>query len=207
MARKNNVSKFIHISTDEVYGDIEVGKFKEDSPIKASSPYAASKAAGDLLVQSYIRTHNFPAIIVRPSNNYGPWQHAEKLIPLAISKIMSGNKVPIYGNGLQVREWLYVDDCVRGIKEIMERGKIGEIYNLGSGQESTNLDTVMMLLDALGSSRDNIEHVEDRPGHDVRYSLDSDKISWELDWRASTKLSDGIKLTADWYLKHSDWKS
>jgi dTDP-glucose 4,6-dehydratase len=206
-SRKNKVQRFIHISTDEVYGEIITGKFTEDSPIRANSPYAASKAAADLLVQSYIRTYGFPGIIIRPSNNYGPWQYPEKLIPLSIQKIIEGKKVSIYGDGCQIREWLYVDDCVRGIKEIMERGKLGEVYNLGSSQESTNICTIDMLLKAMGVSRDRVEFVKDRPGHDVRYSLDSDKVTWELDWQALTNLPDGIKLTVDWYLNHKDWQT
>lgn len=206
-SRKNKVNRFVHISTDEVYGEITTGKFTEDSPIKANSPYAASKAAADLLVQSYIRTYDLPAIIIRPSNNYGPWQYPEKLIPLSIQKILSGKNVSIYGDGYQSREWLYVDDCVHGIKDIMERGNVGEIYNLGSGQESTNISTVDILLKTMGVSRDRVEFIKDRPGHDVRYSLDSDKVIWELDWHAYTKLPEGIKLTVDWTLQHGDWLS
>ena len=204
-SRKYKVSKFIHISTDEVYGEISNGKFNENSPIQPNSPYAASKAAADLLVQSYIRTYKFPAIIIRPSNNYGPWQYPEKLIPLAILRILDGGKVPVYGKGLNVREWLYVDDCAKGIRAIMAKGKIGEIYNLGSSQESKNIDTVKLLLKALGVSQNRFEFVKDRLGHDIRYSLDSGKIKKLLGWSAKVRFNEGVKLTVNWYLQHKDW--
>jgi len=204
-ARKLKIAKFIHISTDEVYGEIQNGKFCEDSPIKPNSPYAASKAAADLLVQSYIRTYNFPAIIIRPSNNYGPWQYPEKLIPLAILRVIDGDKIPVYGKGINVREWLYVEDCVKGILTIIKKGKLGEIYNLGSGQESRNLDTVKLLLKNLGVKSNSFEFVKDRLGHDIRYSLDSNKLARKLGWRAPIKLQQGIKFTVNWSLKHKSW--
>ncbi len=203
--RKYNAKKFIFISTDEVYGEIANGKFNENSPIKPNSPYAASKAAADLLVQSYIRTYKFPAIIIRPSNNYGPWQYPEKLIPLAILRILGGGKIPVYGKGLNVREWLYVDDCVAGILAIMNKGKIGEAYNLGSACESKNIDTVKLLLKTLGASRNRFEFVKDRLGHDIRYSLDSGKITRELGWKPGVSLAQGLKLTVAWSLKHQAW--
>ncbi len=205
LSRKYKVSKFIHISTDEVYGEIANGKFNENSPIKPNSPYAATKAAADLLVQSYIRTYKFPAIIIRPSNNYGPWQYPEKLIPLSVLKILVGLNIPVYGKGLNVREWLYVDDCASGILKIMQKGKIGEIYNLGSGQESKNIDTVRLLLKTLRVSQDRFEFVKDRLGHDIRYSLNSKKLAQELGWKARVNLSEGVKLTVDWSLKHAPW--
>ncbi|MFA7706223.1 MAG: dTDP-glucose 4,6-dehydratase, partial [Candidatus Omnitrophota bacterium] len=183
VSRKHKVQKFIFISTDEVYGEIAKGKFKEDSPVKPNSPYAASKAAADLLVQAYIRTNKFPAIIIRPSNNYGPWQYPEKLIPLAILKILQEEKVPVYGKGLNVREWLYVDDCASGIMAIMSKGKIGQIYNLGSACESRNIDTIKLLLKTLGVSQSGFEFVKDRLGHDLRYSLNSRKVIRELGWK------------------------
>ncbi|MCX5668592.1 MAG: dTDP-glucose 4,6-dehydratase [Candidatus Omnitrophica bacterium] len=204
-SRKYKVSKFIHISTDEIYGEIPNGKFSENSPIKPNSPYAASKAAADLLVQTYIRTYKFPAIIIRPSNNYGPWQYPEKLIPLSVLKILLGLNIPVYGKGLNVREWLYVDDCVRGIMTIMHKGKIGQIYNLGSTCESKNIDTVKLLLKTLGVSQDRFEFVKDRLGHDIRYSLNSGKITKELGWKPNIKLAGGLKLTVDWSLKHQAW--
>ena len=204
-SRKHGVKKFILISTDEVYGEIANGKFNEDSPVKPNSPYAASKAAADLLVQSYIRTYKFPAIIIRPSNNYGSWQYPEKLIPLAILRILDGGKIPVYAKGQNVREWLYVDDCARGIAQIMRKGKIGEIYNLGSGQESKNIDTIKLLLKTLEVSSDRFEFVKDRLGHDIRYSLDSRKLCQELGWKPRVKLTQGLKLSVAWSLKHKSW--
>ncbi len=203
--RRYRTSKFIFISTDEVYGEIPDGKFREDSRIKPNSPYAASKAAADLLVQSYIHTYGFPAVIIRPSNNYGPWQYPEKLIPLSILRIMNGANIPVYGKGLNVREWLYVEDCVSGIKRIMSRGKCGEIYNLGSSQESRNIDTVKLLLKTLGAGMDRFEFVKDRPGHDIRYSLDYGKLRRALGWKPSIKLRDGLALTVKWSLEHKSW--
>ena len=205
VSRRHKVKKFILISTDEVYGEICDGKFKENSPMKASSPYAASKAAADLLVQSYIRTHNFPAIIIRPCNNYGPWQFPEKLIPLAIKTVLKGGKVPVYAKGENIREWLFVDDCARGILEVMRKGKIGEIYNLGSGIESKNIDTVRLILKTLGADEKRFKFVKDRPGHDLRYSLDSSKSKKSLGWRAEKGLETGIKLTVNWYLENKAW--
>ena len=205
VSREYKIVKFIYISSDEVYGEILEGKFSENSPIKASSPYAASKAAADLLVQSYIRTYKFPAIIIRPSNNYGPWQYPEKLIPLAIQRILDGGKVPVYGKGLNVREWLYVDDCARGILKIMQKGKNGEIYNLGSGQESKNIDTTKLLLKTLGVGQNRFKFVKDRLGHDIRYSLDSRKITRKIGWKPGVKLAQGLEFTVNWYLLHKNW--
>jgi len=204
-SRKHKIQKFIFISTDEVYGEIANGKFNEDSPIKPNSPYAASKAAADLLVQAYIRTNKFPAIIIRPSNNYGPWQYPEKLVPLAILRILGGERVPIYGKGKNVREWLYVDDCVKGILTVTRKGRIGQVYNLGSACESKNIDTIKLLLKALGVSQNRFEFVKDRLGHDIRYSLNSKKIIRELNWKPKVKLSAGLKTVVDWSLKHQVW--
>ena len=204
-SRKYKVSKFIYISTDEIYGEIPYGKFNENSSINPNSPYAASKAAADLLVQAYIRTYKFPAIIIRPSNNYGPWQYPEKLIPLSVLKILVGLNIPVYGKGLNVREWLYVDDCVGGIMMIMHNGKIGQIYNLGSSCESKNIDTVKLLLKTLAVSQDRFEFVKDRLGHDIRYSLNSGKITRELGWKPSVLLAQGLELTVVWSIKHAAW--
>ncbi|MBM3243517.1 MAG: dTDP-glucose 4,6-dehydratase [Candidatus Omnitrophica bacterium] len=204
-SRKFNVKKFIFISTDEVYGEIANGKFTEKSPIKPNSPYAASKAAADLLVQAYIRTYKFPAIIVRPCNNYGPWQFPEKLIPVAIASVLKGGKVPVYAKGQNIREWLYVDDCARGILKIMQQGKIGEIYNLGSGIESKNINTVKFILQYLGVSQSRYKFVKDRPGHDIRYSLNSSKLKEELIWHPQISFKEGLRLTVNWYLKHKSW--
>ncbi len=199
------VKKFIFISTDEVFGEIANGKFSESSPIKPNSPYAASKAAADLLVQAYIRTYKFPALIIRPCNNYGPWQYPEKLIPVAIASVLKGKKAPIYAKGQNIREWLYVDDCARGIMRIIQKGKIGEVYNLGSGIESKNINTVKLLLKNLGVSQNNFKFVQDRPGHDIRYSLNSGKIKKTLGWRPKINFKKGIKLTVIWYLQNKDW--
>jgi len=204
-ARKYGVKKFIFISTDEVYGEIANGKFNEKSQIKPNSPYSASKAAADLLVQAYIRTYRFPAVIIRPSNNYGPWQYPEKLLPLAILRILGGGKIPVYGRGINVREWLYVEDCVRGVLLVLQKGKIGEAYNLGSSCESRNIDTVKLLLKTLNAAPDRFEFVKDRLGHDIRYSLDSGRIRKELGWRPRFKLVQGLKSTVDWSLKHENW--
>jgi len=203
--RKYRVNKFIFVSTDEVYGEIKNGKFTEYSAIKANSPYAASKAAADLLVQSYIRTYKFPAVIIRPCNNYGPWQYPEKLIPVAIKSVLKGGKVPVYARGQNIREWLYVDDCAKGILKIMESGMIGEIYNLGSGIESKNINTVKLILQCFGVSKNSYKFVKDRPGHDLRYSLDSLKAKKELGWRSAVSLKEGINRTVGWYLQHKSW--
>ncbi len=204
-SRKFNIKKFIFISTDEVYGEIANGKFTEDSPIKPNSPYAASKAAADLLVQAYIRTYKFPAVIIRPCNNYGPWQFPEKLIPVAIASILKGKKAPVYAKGQNVREWLYVDDCAKGILKITQQGKIGEIYNLGSGIESKNIDTVKIILKYLGVSQSRLQFVQDRPGHDIRYALNSLKVKRLIGWKPKVNFKDGIRLTVSWYLQHKKW--
>lgn len=204
-SRKFKIKKFIFISTDEVYGEIANGKFTEESSIKPNSPYAASKAAADLLVQAYIRTYKFPAVIIRPCNNYGPWQFPEKLIPVAISSVLKGGMAPVYAKGLNVREWLYVDDCARGILKIMQKGKIGEIYNLGSGIESKNIDTVKLILKYLGVSQSRLKFVQDRPGHDIRYALNSSKVKRLIGWKPKVNLKDGIRLTVTWYLQHKKW--
>jgi len=205
VARKYKIKKFIHLSTDEVYGEIKKGDFSEDSPLKPNSPYAASKAAADLLIKSYMRTYNFPAIIVRPCNNYGPWQYPEKLIPLAIMKALRGQKIPVYSKGENIREWLYVSDCANAILLILEKGKTGEVYNIGSGQEKRNIDVVKRILKILGKPQGLIEFVKDRPGHDIRYFLDSGKIFAELDWQPQVNFEKGIRLTAEWYVQHKSW--
>lgn len=200
-----NVERFIHISTDEVYGDIKNGKFSEDTPLSPSSPYSAAKAAADLFVKSYIRTFNFPGIIVRPSNNYGLWQYPEKFIPVIIYKALNNEKIPVYGKGLNIREWLHVLDCADGILKVLEYGKIGDIYNLGSGCEKQNLDIVYTILDIMKKPKQLIEFVQDRAGHDYRYSLNSLKLNKELGWKPSVDFKDGIVKTVNWYQKHSKW--
>lgn len=205
IAREHKLKRFVHISTDEVYGEIEKGKFHEDSPLKPNSPYAASKAAADLLIRSYIRTYDFPALIIRPSNNYGPWQYPEKLIPLAVSRILSGKIIPVYGDGSNIREWLFVEDCAKGILAILEKGKDSEIYNLGSRQEKKNIQIVRMLFGLLKKNTNSIEFVRDRPGHDLRYSLNSAKVLREINWRPRLDFVRGLKITVDWCLKHKEW--
>jgi dTDP-glucose 4,6-dehydratase len=205
IAREQKIKRFIHISSDEVYGEIKKGRFCEESPLKPGSPYAASKAAADLLIKSYIRTYDFPAIIIRPCNNYGPWQYPEKLIPLAILKILRKEKIPVYARGENIREWLYVEDCAQGILEILRKGKAGKIYNLGSGQERKNLTTVRLILKILHAPLSMIQFVRDRPGHDIRYSLNSKKVFAGVKWQPKVKFEEGIKFTVNWCLKHKDW--
>ena len=181
------------------------GKFSEDSPLQPNSPYAVSKASAELLIKASIRTYIFPAIIVRPCNNYGFWQYPEKLIPLTILKILRNEKVPVYGNGENIREWLYLEDCVEGIYQVLEKGKIGEIYNLGSGEEKQNIDVVKGILKIVERDENLINFIKDRPGHDFRYSLNTDKIKKESGWQAKTKFEEGLKKTVKWYLDNKDW--
>ena len=201
------VSRFLHVSTDEVYGELKdkEGKFTEEHPLAPSSPYSASKAGGELLVKAYERTFNLPVVIVRPSNNYGPWQYPEKLIPVVIWQALHRQPVPVYGRGENWREWLYVEDCAQGIYAAFLKGREGEIYNLGSGEERQNLDTVKTILSLLGEKEDLIQFVPDRPGHDFRYFLDNQKAKRELNWEAKTKFEEGIKKTVDWYIKNIKW--
>jgi len=203
-SRQFGIRKFIHLSTDEVYGDIKSGRFNEDSPLKPNSPYAASKAAADLLIKSYIRTYDFPAIILRPSNNYGPWQYPEKLIPVIVSKALKNENVPVYAKGLNVREWLFVEDTAQAIAKIIEKGKVGEVYNVGSECEETNIKVVKTILSLLNKPKSLIRFVRDRPGHDFRYSLDSRKIN-KLGWKARTSFDAGINQTVNWYVQNLNW--
>jgi dTDP-glucose 4,6-dehydratase len=204
-SRKYGIGRFVHMSTDEVYGDIEKGQFFEHTPLNPSSPYSSSKAAGDLLVKSYIRTFGFPAVIVRPSNNYGPWQYPEKLIPVVIFKALNNQKVPVYAKGLNVREWLYVSDCADAIRLIMEEGKLGATYNLGSGNERRNIDIVKRILDILNKPHSLIQFVQDRPGHDIRYSLNFNKLKQELGWHSKVSFDSGMRRTVDWYVRNYAW--
>lgn len=204
LSRKYAVKKFVHISTDEVYGDIKSGKFTENSPLAPNSPYAASKAAADLLVKAYVRTHGFAACIIRASNNYGPWQYPEKLIPVIILKALHDKKVPVYAKGANVREWLYVADCARAIFLVLEKGRLGEVYNIGSGQERKNIETVKAILGLLGKPYDLIEFVKDRPGHDFRYALDCAKIR-SLGWRPQVRFEEGLARTVAWNKEHLRW--
>ena len=205
LARTFGTERFVHISTDEVYGEIETGHFYETTPLNPSSPYSAAKAAADFLIKSYARTYQFPAIIVRPSNNYGPWQYPEKFVPVVIYKALNDQKIPVYGNGLNVREWLYVSDCASAILAVLKKGKTGETYNIGSGQERTNILVVETLLDILKKPKSLIEFVKDRPGHDLRYALNSDKIRRELKWMPVVQFNDGMKKTVEHYQKNRKW--
>ncbi len=206
LSRVYSVERFINVSTDEVYGELgEEGRFNEDSPLKPNSPYSVSKAAQDMLGRAYFRTYGLPVITVRPSNNYGPWQYPEKLIPVVIYKALKDSPIPVYGTGNNVREWLYVSDCAEAILMVMEKGVPGEVYNIASGIEKRNIEVVRLILDLLGKSYDLIEFVQDRPGHDYRYAMSADKIEKELGWRAKTNFEEGLKLTVEWYLENRDW--
>ena len=205
LAKKYKFEKFIQISTDEVYGEISKGSFSGHSPLSPSSPYAASKASADLLIKAYMKTFGFPAIIVRPCNNYGPWQYPEKFIPLSIFKVLRDEKIPVYGNGRNIREWLYVEDCAEGILQILEQGEIGAIYNLGSGEEKENIVVAEMILKALGKDDKMIQFVNDRPGHDLRYSLNSEKIHKQGIWKAKTPFIKGLEMTIKWCIENKAW--
>ncbi len=203
-SRKYNIKKFLQISTDEVYGSIKKGKFKEIDSLLPNSPYAASKAGADLLVRSYYKTFNLPTLITRSSNNFGPYQYPEKLIPLFITNILQGKKVPLYGTGLNVRDWIYVLDNCAGIDIVLRKGKIGEIYNIGGGNEKTNLEIAKIILKELGKDESWIEYVKDRPGHDFRYALDTRKII-KLGWKPKYSFKKAIKETIIWYKTRQDW--
>ncbi len=203
--RACGIERFIHVSTDEVYGEIEAGHFYETTPLNPSSPYSAAKAAGDMLIKAYARTYGFPAIIVRPSNNYGPWQYPEKFVPVIIYKALHDQKVPVYGRGLNIREWLYVSDCASAVLTVLKKGKIGEVYNIGSGQERTNILVVETLLDILNKPKSLIEFVKDRPGHDVRYALNFDKIRRELGWGPQMSFQVGMQTTVEHYRSNMKW--
>jgi dTDP-glucose 4,6-dehydratase len=205
-ARKLQLPRFLHISTDEVYGDLEPGaEASEESPLNPSSPYSASKASADLLVRAYVRTFNFPAMIIRASNNYGPYQFPEKFLPLLITNALEDRPLPIYGDGRQQRNWLHVEDHCRGILAVLERGRTGEVYNIGGNGVLENLDLVRHLLRILGKPESLIQHVTERPGHDRRYALSSRKISAELQWRPLISLDDGLAQTVAWYRQNSAW--
>jgi len=196
--RKYDVDKYLQISTDEVYGSIENGSFTEESNIDPSSPYSASKAGGDVLVRSYYKTYDLPLLITRSSNNYGPYQYPEKLIPLFILNAMQDKSLPVYGKGENVRDWIYVMDNCSGIDTVLNKGKFGEVYNIGGGNEKTNLEITHMILDLLDKPESLITYVEDRLGHDLRYSLDSTKTR-ELGWKPEWDFEDGLKETVEWY--------
>lgn len=202
-AIRNNGGRLVHISTDEVYGDIKDGSFREEDRLNPSSPYSASKASADMFVLSYVRTYGTDVVITRCTNNYGPYQFPEKLIPKAIIRASRNMKVPIYGTGENVRDWIYVKDHCEAIRLVMEKGKRGEIYNIGSGEEKTNVEVVSAIMEIMDKP-DLIEFVEDRPGHDVRYSLDTSKVT-ELGWRPEYDFEQGLRDTVEWYLENEWW--
>jgi dTDP-glucose 4,6-dehydratase len=204
--RKTRTARFIQISTDEVYGSLgSSGLFTELSPIAPNSPYAASKASADLLVRSYCHTHDFPGIITRCSNNYGPYQFPEKLIPLLISNALAGRPLPIYGDGMNVRDWIHVRDHCSAVDVVLQKGKNGEVYNVGASQEFPNIYVASRILELLNQDVSLLTYVEDRPGHDRRYAIDSSKLESELGWRAHTLFKDGLRETIEWYRGNSGW--
>ncbi|MEU6589307.1 dTDP-glucose 4,6-dehydratase [Streptomyces sp. NPDC046881] len=205
-AHRAGVERFVHISTDEVYGSIDTGSWPETDPLRPNSPYSASKASSDLVALAYHRTHGLDVRVTRCSNNYGHHQFPEKLIPLFITHLMEGRKVPLYGDGGNVRDWLHIDDHVQGIELVRTRGRAGEVYNIGGGEELSNNDITRMLLDALGADWDSsVEYVEDRKGHDRRYSVDWTKIRTELGYTPRVRFAEGLAATVRWYREHRAW--
>jgi dTDP-glucose 4,6-dehydratase len=196
--------RYVQVSTDEVYGSIESGSFTETSPLAPSSPYSATKAGADLLVASYHHTYGLESLICRGSNNYGPYQYPEKLIPLMVLNALHGDRLPVYGDGMQVRNWIYVEDFARGIGTVLERGAPGEVYNVGGPDETTNLEVVQRIVELTGASPDLVEYVADRPGHDRRYSLASEKVTG-LGWEAQVRFAEGLERTVAWYRDNPGW--
>ena len=206
VSKAKGVEMFVNMSTDEVYGDLgKEGTFTEESPLKPNSPYSVSKASADMLGRAYHRSFGLPVITIRASNNYGPWQYPEKFVPVIILKALRDERIPVYGDGSNVREWLYVKDCAEGIMAAIEKGKPGEIYNIGSKEEKQNIEVAKAILKLLGKGEELIEFVKDRPGHDFRYSLDTTKAKKELGWEAHTSFEEGIKRTVEWYTEHLRW--
>ncbi len=204
-AHRNGVETFVQISTDEVYGTISEGSWSEDFPLLPNSPYSASKASADLITRSYYRTFGLDVRVTRCSNNYGPHQYPEKVIPLFVTNLIDNKTVPLYGSGLNVRDWLHVDDHCRGIYAVLMKGRAGEIYNIGGGQELANKELTLIILDQMGKNASSIEYVQDRLGHDLRYSVNINKISKELGYQPQIKFEDGIRETIEWYKKNEDW--
>jgi len=203
-ARRHKISRFVQISTDEVYGHILKGSFKETDALNPRNPYSASKTAADRLAHSFFTTYGLPVVITRSSNNFGPYQYPEKLIPLFVTNLIEGKKVPLYGKGKNVRDWIYVLDNCEGIDIVMRKGKLGEAYNIGGGNELTNIKITQKILDIMGKGKRWIEYVKDRPGHDLRYSLDCRKVK-KLGWGPKTDFADGIKRTVSWYIDNTSW--
>jgi len=206
VARSYSVEKFVQISTDEVYGELgETGYFTEETPLAPNSPYSASKASADMLCRSYFRTYGLPVVITRCSNNYGPYQFPEKLIPLMIYKASNNEKLPVYGDGANVRDWIHVFDHCRAIDTVLRSGKAGEVYNIGGNSERQNIEIVGTIIERLGKSDDLIQFVKDRPGHDKRYAVDTFKIERELGWKPEYSFEEGIDKTIEWYLENTEW--
>jgi dTDP-glucose 4,6-dehydratase len=206
VARKAGVGRYLQISTDEVYGSLgPTGKFSEDSPLRPNSPYAASKTSADLLVRSYFKTYGLPALVTRCSNNYGPYQFPEKLIPFFVTLLQEGKPVPVYGDGMNVRDWIHVDDHSRAVEAVLLRGRPGEIYNVGGGNERTNIEITRMLLAAMGKDESSMKFVPDRPGHDRRYAIDDTKIRTALGVAPRVPFEEGLRATVRWYLSNEAW--
>jgi dTDP-glucose 4,6-dehydratase len=206
LSRRFNVEKFLQVSTDEVYGSLgPEGLFTESTPLSPNSPYSSSKAAADMMVMSFYHTYGFPAVITRCSNNYGPYQFPEKLIPLMIINALNNKKLPVYGDGMNIRDWIYVIDHNKAINTVFEEGKAGEVYNIGAGKEMANINIVKLILKHLDKSEDLIEYVKDRPGHDRRYAIDSNKIQNELCWKPEYSFEEAISLTIEWYINNKPW--
>jgi dTDP-glucose 4,6-dehydratase len=206
VARKLRIERFLHVSTDEVYGDISAGAFAdEEFPLNPSSPYSASKASADLLVRSYVRTYAFPGLITRSSNNYGPYQFPEKFLPLMITNALDDKSLPIYGDGKQERDWLHVEDNCRGLLSVLERGRIGEVYNIGGSDVVENLTMAQRLLRLMGKPENLLSYVKDRPGHDRRYALNCEKMERDLGWKPEITLEKGLQQTIRWYQTNQEW--
>ena len=204
-AKNHGIQRFIQVSTDEVYGSTDSGHFAEESTLSPSSPYSASKAAADLLCRAYFKTHHLPAIITRCTNNFGPYQFPEKLIPLAITNALEDKPIPVYGDGLNIRDWIFVDDHCRALDVVIQKGQPGEIYNIGGGNEKTNLELIRKLLELLDKPQSLIQFVTDRPAHDRRYAVDCARITAELGWKPAYSFEKALSATVDWYLKNESW--
>jgi dTDP-glucose 4,6-dehydratase len=206
VSRANNLSRFVHVSTDEVYGSLgPTGAFTEETPLAPNSPYSASKTASDLFVRAAFHTHGFPCVTTRCSNNYGPYQFPEKLIPLMIMNALEDKALPVYGDGKNVRDWIHVSDHCKGIYTVMEKGRDGEVYNIGGKSEKQNIEVVKTLLSALGKSEELITFVKDRPGHDLRYAIDNTKICDELGWEPEQTFEAALQATVEWYVANMEW--
>lgn len=205
-SKELGIDRYLQVSTDEVYGTLgKTGYFYETTPLAPNSPYSASKASADMLTRAYYETYKLPVLNTRCSNNYGPYQYPEKLIPFFISQLLKGEKVPVYGDGLNVRDWLYVYDHCEAIDTVLHKGKVGEVYNIGGHNEKTNMEITHLILEAMGKDESSIKYVQDRLGHDRRYAISNDKITSELGWKPSLTFEQGIKITIDWYLNNQEW--